>query len=183
MAGVEPRETSGEPAWRYSVQRDAALLAASAGRTIQLCVRARRCGVAVRTRESGIGSRFEFQSSKPIAPRACDCSFCRKHGIRSVSDPDGLAVIRTASGLEPIRYRFGLKTADFLICPVCGTYVATLMEGSRGPVGVVNVVGLAIAELEDQPATLASLEGESPEERIRRRLSRWTPMTLEEPAS
>jgi hypothetical protein len=57
------------------------------------------------------------------------------------------------------------------------------MESSRGYVGVINVVGLAIPELKGEPATLASLEGESVEERIRRRLSRWTPMTLEEPAS
>jgi hypothetical protein len=55
------------------------------------------------------------------------------------------------------------------------------MEGPRGPVGVLNVVGLAISELEDESATLASLEGESVDERILRRLSRWTPMTLEEP--
>jgi len=49
-------------------------------------------------------------------------------------------------------------------------------------VGVLNVVGLAIPELRDQPATLASLEGESIDERIQRSLSRWTPTALEEPA-
>jgi len=54
------------------------------------------------------------------------------------------------------------------------------MVGPRGPVGVVNVVGLAIAELKDEPAALASLEGETVDERIQRRLSRWTPMTLRE---
>jgi hypothetical protein len=42
--------------------------------------------------------------------------------------------------------------------------------GPRGPVGVINVVGLAIPELEDQATTLASLEGESVDERIQRRL-------------
>ena len=57
------------------------------------------------------------------------------------------------------------------------------MEGPRGPVGVLNVVGLAIPELKNEPATLASLEGESVDERIQHRLSRWTPMTLEESAS
>ena len=40
------------------------------------------------------------------------------------------------------------------------------MEGPRGPVGVINVVGLNIAELKNLPATLTSLEGESAEERI-----------------
>ena len=55
------------------------------------------------------------------------------------------------------------------------------MEGPRGPVGVLNVVGLAISKLRDEPVVLASLEGESINERIQRRLSRWTPMILEEP--
>jgi hypothetical protein len=57
------------------------------------------------------------------------------------------------------------------------------MEGPPGPVGVLNVVGLAISGLKDESATFASLEGESVHERIQRRLSRWTPMTLEEPVS
>jgi hypothetical protein len=56
------------------------------------------------------------------------------------------------------------------------------MDSARGPVGVINVVGLQIPELKDEPATLASLEGETPDERVKRRLSRWTPMTLSEPA-
>jgi hypothetical protein len=41
-------------------------------------------------------------------------------------------------------------------------------------------VGLDIPELRNEPATTASLEGETPDERIQRRLSRWTPMTLTE---
>lgn len=86
------------------------------------------------------------------------------------------------SQLRLIRYRFAHKTADFLICPACGTYVATQMDGPHGHIGVLNVVGLAIAELRGEPATLASLDGESVDQRIQRRVSRWTPMRLEEPA-
>ena len=106
------------------------------------------------------------------------CGFCSSRGVKSASDPNGRLVVDSQRGL--IRYRFGHKTADFLICSACGTYVATQMTGPRGPVGVINVVGLAIPELKDEAATLASLEGESVDERIQRRLSRWTPMTLEE---
>lgn len=123
----------------------------------------------------------EYETNERVRLRQDSCGFCSTRGVKSASDPNGrLAVV---SRLKLIRYRFGHKTADFLICPACGTYVATQMEGPRGPVGVVNVVGLAIPELMDQPATLASLEGESVEGRIERRLSRWTPMTLEEPAT
>ena len=66
------------------------------------------------------------------------------------------------------------------ICPVCGTYVATYMEGPRGPIGVINVAGLNIEEFRNLPVTLTSLEGETPDERIARRVSRWTPMILNE---
>src|SRR5688572_20768408 len=72
---------------------------------------------------------FEFHSSKALSPRTCDCSFCRKHGVRSVSDPDGRAIIKVRT---PLRYRFGRKTADFLICGECGVYVVavTVIDGA-----------------------------------------------------
>ena len=124
--------------------------------------------------------RAEYETDAPVRLRQDGCGFCSSRGVKSASDPNGRVVLVSQRKLS--RYRFGHKTADFLICPVCGTYVVTQMVGPRGPVGVVNVVGLAIPELKDEPATLASLEGESVEERLRRRLSRWTPMTVEEPA-
>jgi hypothetical protein len=122
----------------------------------------------------------EYETDAPVRLRQDGCSFCSSRGVRSASDPLGRLVLVSQRTL--IRYRFGQKTADFLICPECGTYVATEMLGPHGGVGVINVVGLAIPELKDAPATLASLDGESVDERIQRRLSRWTPLTLEEPA-
>lgn len=123
----------------------------------------------------------EYETEAPVSLRRDGCGFCSSRGVKSASDPNGRLTLH--SRLKLVRYRFGHKTADFLVCPACGTYVATQMEGPSGPVGVLNVVGLAIAELKDEPATLASLEGESVDERIQRRLSRWTPMTLEEPGA
>jgi len=120
----------------------------------------------------------EYETHAPVRLRQDGCGFCSSRGVKSASDPNGRLVVVSKRRL--VRYRFGHKTADFLICPSCGTYVVTQMVGPRGPVGVINVVGLAIAELKDEPATPASLEGESLDERIQRRLSRWTPMTLVE---
>lgn len=122
----------------------------------------------------------EYETDVPVSLRQDGCGFCSSRGVKSASDPNGRLTL--VSRLRLVRYRFGHKTADFLVCPTCGTYVATQMDGPRGPVGVLNVVGLAIAELKDEPATIASLEGESVDDRIQRRLSRWTPMTLREPA-
>jgi hypothetical protein len=120
----------------------------------------------------------EYETDAPVRLRQDGCSFCASRGVKSASDPNGTLRIEAQRAL--MRYRFGHKTADFLICPVCGTYVATFMEGPRGPVGVINVVGLNIPELKNEPAEFASLEGESEEARIARRLSRWTPMALNE---
>jgi hypothetical protein len=124
--------------------------------------------------------RAEYETDAPVRLQQDGCSFCSSRGVKSASDPHGRLRIRSDNKL--IRYRFGHRSADFLICPACGAYVATFMDSDRGPIGVINVVGLAIPELKDEPATLASLEGETPDERIARRLSRWTPMTLTEPA-
>jgi hypothetical protein len=123
----------------------------------------------------------EYETDEPVSLRQDGCGFCSSRGVKSASDPNGRLILVSQHRL--IRYRFGHKTSDFLVCPTCGTYVATQMEGPRGPVGVLNVVGLAISGLKDESATFASLEGESVHERIQRRLSRWTPMTLEEPVS
>lgn len=124
--------------------------------------------------------RVEYETEAPARLRQDGCGFCSSRGVKSASDADGKLVIESAHRL--IRYRFGHKTADFLICPVCGTYVATSMDSARGPIGVLNVVGARIPELKDEPAKLASLEGETPDERIARRVSRWTPLALTEPA-
>ncbi len=123
--------------------------------------------------------RAEYETDEPVRLRQDGCGFCSTRGVKSASDPEGTLTVTSSVRLN--RYRFGHKTADFLICPDCGTYVATSMESPRGALGVINVIGLNIAELKNLPATLTSLEGESVDERIRRRVSRWTPLTLSEP--
>jgi hypothetical protein len=122
----------------------------------------------------------EYETDQPVRLRADGCGFCASRGVKSASDPEGRLTLTATKLLT--RYRFGHKTADFLICPDCGAYVATQMESERGPIGVINVVGLNIRELKNLPATLTSLEGESVEERLARRTSRWTPMSLSEGA-
>jgi len=123
----------------------------------------------------------EYETDQPVRLRQDGCGFCSSRGVKSASDPEGRLQLTASKRLT--RYRFGHKTADFLICPACGTYVATHMESARGAIGVINVVGLNIAELKNLPATLTLLEGETTEERLQRRMSRWTPMTLTEAAS
>jgi hypothetical protein len=119
-----------------------------------------------------------YETDAPVRLRHDGCSLCASRGVKSASDANGKVSLTSAHTLT--RYRFAHKTADYLICRVCGTYVATLMEASNGPVGVINVVGLQIPELQDAPVTTAGLDGETTDDRIQRRLSRWTPLTLTE---
>lgn len=124
--------------------------------------------------------RAVYETNEPVRLRQDGCGFCTSRGVKSASDPNG--ALRIESDRPLMRYRFGHKTADYLICPNCGTYVAAHMDSPNGLIGVINVVGLNIAELKDEPATLASLDGETQEARIARRISRWTPMTFSEAA-
>jgi hypothetical protein len=73
--------------------------------------------------------RLSYRSAVPPADtelRACQCSFCRRHGSRALSDPAGRVEIEAEAGALN-RYRFGLGTADYFLCARCGVYVAAVM--------------------------------------------------------
>ena len=121
--------------------------------------------------------RVEFDSEKPLAPRACQCSFCRKHNARSVSDPDGKVTI-VAGDVQ--RYRFGQKLADFLICPACGIYVGAVADLDGGTCAVLNLNAFDDPHLDLEGAPF-SYDGESAGTRNARRRERWTPARIVEP--
>ena len=104
----------------------------------------------------------------------CDCSFCRRHGARTVADPDGELVIRAPKG-GLSRYRFGLKITDFLLCATCGVYVAPLMTIEGRDYASLNVNMLDARDGLDPAPPLASYGGETAEARTARRRARWTP--------
>src|SRR5687767_2425818 len=74
--------------------------------------------------------------------RACQCSFCRAHVALSASDPSGAIEFHERESGVLERYRFGLRTADFLLCRRCGVYIGALIETPRGRYGIVNVHAL-----------------------------------------
>src|SRR5215472_15639056 len=72
--------------------------------------------------------------------RACQCSFCVRHGGITTSDPEGLLVVDVERAGDLSRYRFALGVTDFLVCRTCGVYVAAVMEDEgRQALGVLNV--------------------------------------------
>ena len=127
--------------------------------------------------------RFRFETDKPpvaLAVRACGCGFCRRHGMRATSDPDGRIAFRVKEPETLLRYRFGLATADYLLCRGCGVYIGAVMPDPAGDRAIINVNCL------DQPAAFGSDarpvsydEEDEPAHRARRRAV-WTPATLVE---
>jgi hypothetical protein len=108
--------------------------------------------------------------------RACTCEFCRRHGARTTSDPRGTVRIEVHDAALLGRYRFGLATADVLLCRRCGVYVGVLLEADDGAWATVNANTFATRPT--GVATPVSYEGEDAAQRIARRRAGWTPCTL-----
>jgi len=110
--------------------------------------------------------------------RACQCSFCRSHGAITTSDPEGRLEFRSTEPTQVQRYRFGGRTADFLVCRECGMYVGVEMASDKGRFGVLNVLSLRPL-LALAAADPMDYGGDSPEARRSRREARWTPLAAE----
>lgn len=124
----------------------------------------------------------EFQTdlaTGDIGVRACQCSFCRMHGALSISDPKGAVTFRARESEALVRYRFGLKLADFLLCRRCGGYVGAFMseDGERG-LAVVNINAFAERDRFRAPQAM-TYDAESVEQRLARRNERWMPARVE----
>lgn len=107
--------------------------------------------------------------------RTDTCSFCKKHHALYTSDPGGEVHIAVREGNLVERYRFGTKTADFLLCKVCGVFVAAYMPEPPLAIVNVNVLDARDAFLAN-PLQVADFDGESLDQRLVRRRARWTPV-------
>ena len=125
---------------------------------------------------------IEFTLRTSVEPanwsiRACQCSFCRAHDALSTSDPAGEIAFIASDPAMLQKYRFGLRTADFLLCRECGVYIGAVIETDSGTYGIVNVH--ALNEIPEDLAATApiSYDTEDTGGRITRRKERWTPVT------
>jgi hypothetical protein len=122
---------------------------------------------------------YAYRTGLPVSQwvvRACQCSFCRSHAAMTTSDPAGSVEFRIGRPEYLSLYRFGLKTADFVLCRNCGTYLAARIATPNGSYAVVNLRALARLPPELPSAQPVSYDAESAESRIARRESRWTPV-------
>jgi hypothetical protein len=122
---------------------------------------------------------FSFQTALPVtrwSVRACQCGFCRAHGARTTSDPSGRLAFHVNEGGALRRYRFGLMTADFLVCRRCGVYPGAQIATANGAFGIINTLALMPLPAGLPAATQADYGSEGASDRIARRARRWTPL-------
>jgi hypothetical protein len=108
-----------------------------------------------------------------IPVRACDCTFCTRHGGVWTSNPAGSLTVIVQQRALVSRYSFGTGTAVFHVCGRCGvTPVATsLIDAHLYAVVSVNAfTNVAPSLLRRAPV---SFEGEAVESRLARRKRNW----------
>ena len=128
--------------------------------------------------------RLQVRLGRPPAEallRSCACSFCRSHGTRTVSDPDGQAELWATDWDLVQRYRFGSHTADYLLCRQCGVYVGAVCDTASGRRAVINTLCLADRAAFDRDPIRPDYEGETVEARLVRRGQNWMPLVIHDP--
>lgn len=123
-----------------------------------------------------IAYRLEWpEVDRPIAVRACGCTFCTRHGGVYTSHRHGALFARIADEGLVNRYAFGTKTAEFYICTRCGAvpFVTSTIEG--GQYAVVNVNTFENVDRSELDAAATDFDGESVAGRLERRKRNWIP--------
>src|SRR5215510_683511 len=119
------------------------------------------------------------QPPEALAIRACQCSFCTRHGARTVTDRQGRLEIRVGSPSELSRYQFGLRTSEFLLCKRCGVYLAAVLTTPEGNCyATLNINALDAGRRFTQAPVAVDYEGEDADRRIARRKQNWTPAVI-----
>jgi hypothetical protein len=108
-----------------------------------------------------------------IPARACDCSFCSKHGGVWTSYPDGHLRVSVQDSALASRYAFGTRTAEFHVCARCGVVplVTSLIDGQL--YAVVNAHVLEGIEPSRLRHSAASFGEEEASARLARRQRYW----------
>lgn len=113
-----------------------------------------------------------------LVPRACQCSFCRKHSTAALSDPAGRLTFTAADPAQLNRYTFGLGSTEFLICRTCGVYAGAFMPDGDGAYANVMAGVLDARDAITDATVPVHRSQENLEERRTRRRAMWTPATL-----
>lgn len=108
-----------------------------------------------------------------IPARACDCSFCAKHGGVWTSNPAGALRVSVEEPSLVSKYSFGTRTAVFHICARCGIVPVVTSVIDDHLYAVVSVNAFNNVEQSLLRRAPASFEDESEESRLARRRRNW----------
>ena len=108
-----------------------------------------------------------------IPARACDCSFCVKHGGVWTSNPNSRLVVAIRETSLVSKYAFGTGTATFHVCSRCGAVPLVTSEIASHLYAVVNVNVLESVNQSCLHRATAAFEGEDVESRLARRRRNW----------
>ena len=126
-----------------------------------------------------INYEFDWPGEEPLIPvRACQCTYCQKHGAVWTSHPHGRLELRVGDPTNVHHYQFGHHTATFHICAVCGIVVVASSEMDDAIYAVVNVNTFENVESDAFDSEVTDFEGEGESERLARRRQRWTPTQI-----
>ncbi len=107
-----------------------------------------------------------------ILARACDCSFCTRHGCAWTSLPDSDLLIYEHPA-QVSRYRFETSTADFHICRSCGCVPLVSSLIGEQEYAVVNAKMFSNVDPANIQMSPVQITDESEAERLRRRQRNW----------
>jgi hypothetical protein len=95
-----------------------------------------------------------------------------------ISDPAGLLEISADDWSLVELYRFGTRTADFVICRRCGVFIAAISDLATAPSAVINVNCLDDRARFTASSAMHEFQGEALEARRSRRAANWMPAVV-----
>ncbi|MDH3746655.1 MAG: hypothetical protein OER97_00500 [Gammaproteobacteria bacterium] len=122
---------------------------------------------------------FDYSTALPPGDwpiRACQCAFCRAHDALSTSDTAGTLIFTATVPDYLQRYRFAMKTADFLLCRNCGVYIGAVIDTANGCFGIINTHALETTPVDIAAVAAMNYDQEDKSGRVSRREDRWTPV-------
>jgi hypothetical protein len=120
--------------------------------------------------------RFDLEwNGDPLAipARACDCTFCVKHGGVWTAHAGSTLIVRVGDGALVSRYEFGTRTAVFHVCARCGVVPLATSKIDGQLHAVVNVNAFEDREALPLVRADASFDGEDVDSRLARRKRNW----------
>ena len=117
-----------------------------------------------------------WEGDPPVIPgRACDCSFCTRHGGVWTSNPRSTLTVAIHDAARVSRYAFGTRTATFHVCATCGVVPLVTCDIDDRLHAVVNVNAFGNIDPSWLRRATASFEGEDVGARLARRKRNWIP--------